>query len=114
MRKRKKEDDQHNDTPFSNSKTKRQKALSAKGGSSTSNKKVTRQTKENMKKQAEMDEAETRLLLTRIEKWGVRHPSNHSKNKKNCEYNPNCLYGFVNNKREYGVNINLVPLLAGS
>ena len=26
------------------------------------------------------------------------NPSNHSKNKKNCEFNPNCLYGFVNNK----------------
>ena len=56
-----------------------------------------------MKKQAEMDEAETRLLLDPYRKMGAFcNPSNHSKNKKNCEFNPNCLYGFVIIKVEYG------------
>ena len=103
MRKRKKGDDKQDVLPVSNSKAKKQKGSSAKGttstSTSTSTKKVTRQTKGNMKKQAEMDEAETRLLLDPYRKMGVFcNPSNHEKNKKNCEYNPNCLYGFVNNK----------------
>ena len=71
MRKRKKGMISIDDTPFSNSKTKKQKDSSARGTTSTQVlKKLRAKQREYEKKQAEMDEAETRLLLDPYKKNG--------------------------------------------
>ena len=85
-----------NNNNAQSSSSKRQKKNNNKKTTTNKNK---NEDNKNVKKKNDLEEAERKLISDPYRKLTEYcHPEIHSKKKKNCEDNPNCLYGFVNTK----------------